>query len=291
MTVALRPSRAALLVTASLLGAAVGAACDVKVGEKGMSVGVARETASNEWSRSYQLPPNGQLDLSTTNSLVEVTGSTQSQTDVRVVQEAAAMTKEAAKEAIEAMSVQEHASSDHVSIEVGTKDGGMPGRVTTRTTVRLPRGLRMMIKAQNGQVTLENVDGQLTVSVENGQLTGRGVSGGLAATVVNGRLAVDLGSVTAPVALSATNGGVVLGLAADAKADFEATALNGGVNVDPQLKLVTETSPGERAGRGSIFGRTLVAGRLNGGGPKISVQVTNGGVRVGLPGTFGQRLR
>jgi hypothetical protein len=29
--------------------------CDVQVGDKGMSVGVARETLNKEWSRSYPL--------------------------------------------------------------------------------------------------------------------------------------------------------------------------------------------------------------------------------------------
>jgi hypothetical protein len=212
---------------------------------------------------------------------------------VRVLQESTAMTKDAAQQGLEAISVQETAAADHVSIDVTPKEwSSIAGRTSIRTRVQLPPGLTMTIKARNSQLTLENVEGTFTASVENGAFTGRGVSGGLSASVVNGRLSLDLASVTAPVTLSATNGGVGLGLPADAKADFEAKTVNGGINLDPELKFVMDTVGDGRGDPGGFFARSQVSGRLNGGGPKVSVQVTNGGVRVGLPGTVsGPRRR
>jgi hypothetical protein len=38
---------------------------------------------------------------------------------------------------------------------------------------------------QNGQLTIENVDGELTVAATNGSITGHGISGRLTANVVN----------------------------------------------------------------------------------------------------------
>jgi hypothetical protein len=262
------------------------AACDVKVGDKGMTVGVAREIASREWSRAYSLSRNGRLELSSVNGTINVTGSAGPQVDVRVVQESTAMTKDAAQQGLDAISVEESTSADRVTIDVSPKEWrAIAGRTSIRTTVRLPPGLAMTIKGRNSQLTLENVEGTFMATIENGAIIGRGVSGGLSASVVNGRLSVDFAGVTAPVTLSATNGGVALGLPADAKADFEARAVNGGVNVDPQLKFQVDALGDSRGERGGLFARSQVTGRFNGGGPKVTVQVTNGGVRVGLPGS------
>jgi hypothetical protein len=262
------------------------AACDVKVGEKGMTVGVARENASREWSRTYSLPQHGRLELSSSNGTIDVIGSTGPQVDVHVVQESTAMTKEAAQQGLETISIQERAAADHVVIDVSPKEwSAMAGRLRIRTTVRLPPGLAVTMTARNSQLSLENVDGTFTVSVQNGPFIGRGVSGGVSVSVVNGRLTLDLAKVTAPVTLSATNGGVGLGLPADARADFEARAVNGGVTIDPQMKFEMDSLGDSRGDRGGLFGRSQLTGRLNGGGPKVSVQVTNGGVRIGLPGS------
>jgi len=60
------------------------------------------------------------------------------------------------------------------------------------------------------------------------------------------------------------------------------TAVNGGVSTQDGLPLTADDRTNKR-----------VTGRLNKGGPRISVQTTNGGVRVGVTGDFarGRGLR
>src|SRR5689334_12900059 len=77
-----RPLASPLVLSASLVAVVAFAACDVKVGDKGMSLDVARETLNKEWSRSYPLRA-GRFELSLTGGgVIEVTGTDDSQVDV-----------------------------------------------------------------------------------------------------------------------------------------------------------------------------------------------------------------
>jgi len=264
-----------------LLALLVAAACDVKVGEKGVSLNVASEQASDTWQRSYTLPAGGRLELSAVNGAVHVTGTSGPKAEVSIVREASAMTKDDASQAVASVSIIEDAKPDVVRIEIRPDSQARLRRLTVRTTVAVPRGLAASIRTQNGRIELENVNGKITVAAANGAITGRGISGSLSASVVNGRLSIDLAPTSEDVELTSLNGAIRVGIPAEANADVQLDALNGGVTVDPRLKLVSKDVEGENSG--AFFSKRVV-GRLNAGGSKIVARATNGAVRVGLPG-------
>ena len=82
--------------------------------------------------------------------------------------------------------------------------------------------------------------------------------------------------------LSSLNGAIRVGIPAESMRTVQLDALNGGVTVDPKLKLVSKDAAPEGSG-GEIFSKR-VTGRLNGGGARIVAKAVNGAVRVGLPG-------
>jgi DUF4097 and DUF4098 domain-containing protein YvlB len=143
--------------------------------------------------------------------------------------------------------------------------------------VHIPSGLNILLKTQNGEVKLENIRGIRIEAVStNGGITGRGLSGAVEASTVNGGIQMDLDAVTGDTRMVTVNGGVMLSVAPGVNADLEATVVNGGVLVQDGLSL----SGDERS-------RQRVAGRIGSGGPRLVVQTTNGGVRVGLRGAPG----
>ena len=89
------------------------------------------------------------------------------------------------------------------------------------------------------------------------------------ATTTNGGVDIELASMTQPVHVSTTNGGVSVRIPSDSKADLQATCTNGGIDVSG-LELDVE---GEST-------RRRLAGRLNGGGPRIDVSTTNGAIEI-----------
>ena len=255
-------------------------ACDVKVGEGGgLSVDFAAGKASDEWVRTYDIKPGGHLHIINTNGQIQALPATGSQVEVRAIREARAGSEEASRELLKKTEMREEVTPDGVTIE--TPEGQGRGRgfgrmqLSVRYEVRVPPGLNMLFKTQNGGVRLENVSGaRIEATSTNGGITGRGVSGAVEAQTVNGGVTMDLASLTGDSRITTVNGGVVVTLSPDVNANLEATVVNGGVQVQDGLQLTADEQSRQR-----------VAGRIGNGGPRLVLQTTNGGVRLGARGS------
>jgi DUF4097 and DUF4098 domain-containing protein YvlB len=97
------------------------------------------------------------------------------------------------------------------------------------------------------------------------------------ASVVNGgvdmQFAAPLDS-TDTVELTTVNGGVTIELPSESKATIAARAVNGGVRVSDELQATQEEESHE------FERRRRFNGTMNGGGARINVSVTNGGIRI-----------
>jgi len=259
--------------------ALVSIACDVKVGESGLSVDFSAGKATDEWVRTYDITPGGRLDIINVNGRIDASPSSGPKVEVRAIREARAGSEDASRELLRKTEMHEEVAPDRVLIEV-SKDEGRGFRrpqLTVKYEVRIPAGLNIVLKTQNGEVKLENIQGvRIEASSTNGGITGRGVSGAVEASTVNGGIQMDLEAVTGDTRMVTVNGGVMLSVAPGVNADLEATVVNGGVSVQDGLSL----SGDERS-------RQRVTGRIGSGGPRLVVQTTNGGVRVGPRGAPG----
>ena len=262
--------------------ALVGPACDVKVGEGGgVSVDFTAGRATDEWVRSYDITPGGQLDIVNENGGIEAAPSSGTKVEVRAIREARAGSEEASRELLRKAEMREEVTPGRVSIrppddQASGRRFGRP-QLSMRYDVRIPPGLNLTLKTQNGAVRLENIQVvRVVASSTNGGISGRAVAGAVEAATVNGGIQMDLEAVSGETRLSTVNGGVALTLASGVNADLEATVVNGGVQVQDGLALTAN----ERS-------RQRVAGRIGNGGPRLVLQTTNGGVRVGPRGTPG----
>jgi hypothetical protein len=261
--------------------ALVSIACDVKVGESGLSVDFTAGKATDEWVRSYDIKPGGRLDIINVNGQIAASPSSGTRVEVRAIREARAGSEEASRELLRKTEMREEVTLDRVSIQLpeAQERGRGFGRrqLSIKYDVHIPSGLNILLKTQNGEVKLENIRGIRIEAVStNGGITGRGLSGAVEASTVNGGIQMDLEAVTGDTRMVTVNGGVMLSVAPGVNADLEATVVNGGVLVQDGLSL----SGDERS-------RQRVAGRIGSGGPRLVVQTTNGGVRVGLRGAPG----
>jgi hypothetical protein len=252
----------------------VSLACDVQVGDKGItSVDFTAGKASDEWVRTYDLKPGGRLDIINVNGQIHASASTGTQIEVHATREVRSNSEQASRDILQKAEMREQVSPDRVVIEAPDLRGTGVRRpqISIRYEVRVPSGLNLSFKTQNGDVRLENVKGsRIEALTTNGGITGRGVTGGIEAQTVNGGITMDLAAISGDTRMVTVNGGVVLTVAPDVNADLEATVVNGGVLVQEGLTL----SGDERS-------RQRVTGRLGSGGPRLVVQTTNGGVRVG----------
>jgi hypothetical protein len=259
-----------IVLTLTLLGAL---GCDVKVGENGLSLNVAQGKATDDWVRTYSVSPGGHVEIVNDNGEIGARVADGTMLEVHAAREVRAESDEAARALMQKLQMVEEVGPDHVRIQSrGLADDGGFGRrsqASVKYDLRIPRGMGIALQTQNGGIVLENLEGQITATTTNGGITGRGLSGSLRVATVNGGVQAEMVTVTGEVSMTSVNGGVRLALPPGVKAQLEATAVNGGVTVDDALHLAA-----------SERGRLHVVGMLNGGGLKISLQTTNGGVRV-----------
>jgi len=252
------------------------AACDVKVGDGGMSFDVTHGRANDEWTRTYTIQKGGRLEIAAAGGPVYVT-SGGPEVQVKILRQGQAASDEAAQQVLKEETIAEDVTPERVRVETkrpGSNTGAFARRrVSTEWHVSIPAGLHVSVKGENADVTLTGVQGTFTLENTNGGFRGAGVSGSLIATTVNGMIDVDFDAITGDVTATTVNGPVRIGLPESANVTLEATTVNGGVNVDDALRFTPTLSE-----------RLKVRGQVNEGGPKVVLQTTNGPVRIGVTG-------
>lgn len=252
-----------VLVIAS--GAATG--CDIA-----MSHFAEKETA--EWRKTYELRPGGRLEIRNINGKIDVEPSAGNAVEIVAEKSARAGSTDAAKEALARIEIQETASPTEVRIEtkVQRQAGGLFSRADQQVhyIVKVPALLEVRFSTVNGGIELTGLKGRITAEATNGGIKAHGVSGSIDATTTNGGVEVELAQVAdAGVKLGCTNGGIELTLPSDARATISARVTNGGIDTDGvKIETLGESN------------RRRLDGRMNGGGPRIDIEGTNGGIRI-----------
>ncbi len=234
-----------------------------------MSIGNLAGRATDEWTHTYPLAAGGEIEIGNTNGRIEIEGVDGSTVEVHAERIAKAATDAGARELLPRIVIHEDAKPDHVTIRTERISGFMIGAgFEVRYHVRAPKNAFVHVTNTNGVVVVTALSGKLFAHTTNGGVSATKVSGAVDAQTTNGSVAIDLDSLTDRVSLKTTNGSVTLTVPGDAKADLSASCTNGGINV-VGLKLETTDSS-----------RRHVEGTLNGGGTRIDLRTTNGGIRV-----------
>ena len=249
------------------------AACDISVDRSGsFTFEVAAGKAEDEWTRRYDLAPDSRFALINVNG--QITAEVSEGTAVEVVAEriARALDDASARELLGQIDIHEEVGDTSVGIEVrAPRTAGMTGH-EVRWTVRVPKGVHVDLQTVNGGVRLDGLNGDIRARSTNGGVTGQALRPtSLEAGVTNGGVKIELAVApeSGTFALESVNGGVELSLPGDSKADVTARCVNGGINVSGlDLQLSGEQS------------RRRLDGQLNGGGARVSLSTTNGGVKL-----------
>jgi hypothetical protein len=255
--------KAAWLAPAVLVALLGSAGCDV-------AFSGFREEETDTWTRSYPLSASGRVEIGNTNGFIEVTAGSGQSVDVKAVRVARAASKEAAKEMLSKTTIKEEVTAELVKLTTQRPAGGWShGGVEVRYTITVPASARLDLQTTNGRIGVTNVTAGVKAGTTNGEIDGRGLSGAIRASTTNGAVDLELASLSEDVQVSTTNGSVNVRVPADAKATISTRWTNGGVEMNGLTVEETEKS------------RRRFDGRLNGGGARIDVETTNGGITLG----------
>lgn len=253
---------------AAIAVAVLAAGCDISVGEHGFSMDVASGKAQDESTRTYTIAAGGSLEIANVNGTINASPGDGKEVRVRIERIAKASTDESARDLLKTIEIVETTSADKVRIEtrVPKRSWGRSGH-EVRYWVNVPKGLAVSFETVNGGVRLENLDNQIVASTTNGGVRGSGLRGAVKAGTTNGGVTIEMAAVTADIELETTNGGIRLQLPADAGANLDVRCTNGGISL-ADFKFEGEQS------------RRRATGTINGGGPRVSIETTNGGIRI-----------
>ena len=268
-----------LFVTVLVFSAALStAACDIQAGENGhFSVDLASGKATDTWSRTYTVQAGGRFELINVNGRITAEPTDGNDVLVEGKRTAKARTDEGAKEMLSKLEIREEIGGSTVRVEA------RPPRMRgwgheIEWTVKVPKGLTVDLRTTNGGVRLNGLSGEIHAKTTNGGVKGTNlVIDSLEASVVNGGVEIELGSpldATDAVEITTVNGGVTLSLPAESKATIAARAVNGGVRASDELKIEKEEAANEHEARRRLNGT------MNGGGARVNISTTNGGVRI-----------
>ena len=258
----IRLAGAALVVAA----AAALSACNIDI--SGQAEG------RSEWKKDYTLAAGGSLEIKNTNSLIEIDPSDGDKVSVTAERIAKAGTDEAAKQAAEAIEIKETVTGSSITLDASITHAViginiMGGSRQVKFHVRAPKGTRLILSNTNGNIDVRDMTGELRLSTTNGRIQGRNLEGNTRAETTNGLINLNYSAIGADgITAETTNGKVEITLAKSIKARLNARVTNGAITAEDLPLAISEQS------------RRRLTATMNGGGPEIRVETTNGAVSL-----------
>jgi hypothetical protein len=238
----------------------------------GCELVTAQERATAEWTKSYPLAAGGRVEVANVNGRIDVEAWDGATVEVRAERTGKGHTPEAAKQMLDRIEIREEVTATRIRLEtkVAKTSEWFGGGTEVRYRLKVPARAELTLETVNGGIEIAGVQGRVEAETTNGGVTARNLGGSIDASTTNGGLDVDVDAVTERgISLECTNGGIKLRLPRDAKADLTARITNGGIDADNvDIALIGEAT------------RRRLEGRLNGGGPRIDLEGTNGGIRI-----------
>jgi DUF4097 and DUF4098 domain-containing protein YvlB len=167
---------------------------------------------------------------------------------------------------------------------------GIFGGTARDMVIQVPAQTSVNVKTMfGGNMTIENIAGDIEAENFNGQVTITNASGSVVAHSMNGKITVSLNRVPPDKSMSFStfNGDVDVTLPADTKARFKMRTDFGDIFTDFDVKMEANAPPVVEEGKdnkGRLRRRVRVdgtqTGTINGGGPEMQFTTFNGRILI-----------
>ena len=273
-----RPSILALVLAAGLAVSG----CDIQAQNGKFDIDFASGKAQDTWSRTYKVAPTGRFELINVNGKITAESTDGAQVVVEGRRTAKARSDEAAKELLAKLEIREEVGESTVRVESRPpRLSGFSGH-EIEWTIKVPKGVTVDLRTINGGVRLNGLSGEIHAKTTNGGVRGENiVASSIEASAVNGGIEFRFDSPldsTDTLQLETVNGGVTLELPSESKATIAARCVNGGVHVDGlDIQKEEQSNDFDR--------RRRLNGTMNGGGARVTMSTTNGGIHLSKSGS------
>lgn len=255
----------------------------------------ASTTLKEPFAQSYPFAAGGTLTLKNVNGSVTVEAWDKNEARVEAEKEVKAGSNDEAKKIMAQVKIDVQPGAGGLRVETRLPQqeegwfswlNGHNANVNVRYHVYLPRAAAVSVDNTNGHIELTGTHGKASLGTTNGHLEVAGVEGDLDLETTNG--AIKANGATGTVKAETTNGGIDLIFARVPSAgDVELETTNGAVMVKlPRGSAVSVDAATSNGGIHSDFavagetGKHRMNGTINGGGSRLHIRTTNGGVHL-----------
>ena len=162
-----------------------------------------------------------------------------------------------------------------------TVNTGNPNKVVD-LELKIPQDVKLNLRTVNdGEISVDNVSGQLETTNTNEKITLTNISGSVVANTVNGDINVTFNKVdpNAPMAFSTLNGDVSVTLPAGTKANLKMKTDNGEIFSDFDVTIEKAPEKAEKISQPGMYKikkDDWVYGKINGGGAEMMMKNMDG---------------
>ncbi len=227
-------------------------------------------------SHVYSLSAHGRVSLENINGDVHIHVWDRREVRVEAVKTASS------KGLLSDATVVVDSSPEAIQIRARYADGTSANPGSVEFTVTVPRSARLdEIKLINGAVDIEGVTGEVNASSVNGTVRARGITGDAHLSTVNGTLEASFAHLSdaKTISMKSVNGSIMLSIPYDARAEFNARNVTGGIDNDFGIPVNRDRFVGSK-----------LHGVLKGGGTYIDLNNINGTICI-MPMSHGRRVR
>lgn len=153
-------------------------------------------------------------------------------------------------------------------------------------TIKVPQNFSLQVATVNdGNITVENVNGELEISNVNGSIQLSNVSGSALLNTVNGSLTANFRSVTAnvPMSFSNVNGKIDVTFPSNTKANLKLKSDRGAIYSDFDMAVEKAAKPTTTTAQNGVYRisrETWTTGKINGGGAEITMKSLQGNLYI-----------
>lgn len=265
------------------------AACTSSDGDSDGGWLFGRQQRACEIRRTTLPLTNGRLSVSGRNGAIEVVGEDRNDIALEVKVTASGSSRENAQSVLKDIRIITEGSD--IRAEGPSESGGWfhGGGWSASYRLRVPRRVaRAELRTSNGGIDISNLDGQVNATSSNGGIDIQHVKGDVNASTTNGGLRLD--ELAGAVHAQTTNGGVHISLAGDRwqGSGLYARSTNGAITLKAPNRFAAHLIADTTNGGISVGFPVTVQGKIdkhldtevNGGGPTVHLETTNGGVSI-----------
>ena len=228
----------------------------------------AAAKSTEKIEQTYPLNPDGAVSLSNVNGDVQIEAWERNEVSLYAEKIASS------DDGLALIDVRIEHTPAHLNIKVEHqkkfKFWTMLNRSEVRFKLRVPTGATLKkVDVVNSDVTVRGVRGHVNLDSVNGSIEASGLASGGRFETVNGSIHAAFEKVSAgdKISLDTVNGGCSVTLPADAAFNLDADSVNGSITCDYPITI-------------GKSGRRHLAGSVNGGGAKVSLDSVNGSLRI-----------